>query len=623
MRVLTAISVGVILSWLTPSLSLATDEDKGAVYNSKIWDCTVDGNRFEVRFSGSITIFSKQGKDYAVLSLAETAFSELKRIKARVTDANGNLLFKRDKKDFTKACGYGEVSLYADHCYYYLTLESSQYPYTIEYEYTLEVKSLFFLRTAQMQHYIPVKHARYTLSAPSDFRFRYRCYDMDSDPVEIDSSGDQKTYVWEVFDLPALEDIDYVPPDQNTPARLVFAAETFEFEDYQFDNLTWKSIGRWYNHLAADCYAMCRILREVPYTATPSPSTVEDILYHVTDNIRYVSISIGVGGWQPHPSLKTQELGYGDCKDMSTLLVSELRNRNIEAYPALVLTRSEGKLDTDFPNFGFNHVIAMSIIGNDTIWMDPTCDECPFGYLPSEVQDVDALVVMKQGGELRRTPGCDPTDNAVLRESNLVVLSDLQFDISSTMTVSGAYAVYLRSTIPDLTEDELQRFIRRRFSGADKKYKISSFDIANLDSLHLPIEISMRARGTKPLRKIGVTIYADPFLLNPLSDLEEVITVEREFDLNLYYPRLTTDHITITWDSTLSFDSVAIPVTDSAFFDNGKVVLQSSRQDSKVTLTTEKSYNSYEIGVTQLAAFEDFRDKMKKLKSQRVKFYRD
>ena len=53
-------------------------------------------------------------------------------------------------------------------------------------------------------------------------------------------------------------------------------------------------------------------------------------------NVRYVSISLGVGRYQPHSASDVLQNGYGDCKDKHTLLSAMLRAEGIQSYPVLI-----------------------------------------------------------------------------------------------------------------------------------------------------------------------------------------------------------------------------------------------------------------------------------------------
>jgi len=588
-------------------------EDK-AIYNYKTWDCHISGNSYTLTLRYSLTIYNKRGDGYRGLSIRENDFVKLRSVSARVLDSGGREIYTRDKKDMSKACGYGSVSLYRDACTYYTVLESAQYPYTIEYEYTIESRSLFFWPGAQFQNYIPVEQASYSLTVPQGFKFHHKLYEIDIEPEIYESAG-EVTYLWTARDISALDEIDYLPPGQNGGARIEFAADRFSLDTYGIDRCDWTSIGHWYSELARERY-----LGGGPTVpGGRSAAAAKALFSDVKGKTRYVSVSIGVGGWRPNSAEQTQARGYGDCKDMSTLLVSRLRQQGIQAYPALVLTRGEGLTDVDFPNFGFNHVITMAVIEDDTLWMDCTSDNCPFEDVPWSVEDVNALVVTDDGGRIMRIAASTAEDNRRLHTTRIHINEDRRMSLDVELQTFGNYAKYLRDLLESKDQDETRRFINRQFDGSEKKYRIESYEIHNLKELDEPVIISVRAVGIKPLRKIGATLYCGPFVLDEMYSFEKADLEERAFPLYLYYPELVQSSITITWDSSLAADSVDIPGSDSLIYPFGELHLASQRSGDTVHVDFIKTYHAYQLDVDQFTDFETFRDKNKNIIKRYVK----
>ena len=75
-----------------------------------------------------------------------------------------------------------------------------------------------------------------------------------------------------------------------------------------------------------------------------------------------MSLSLGVGRYQPHAASDVLHNQYGDCKDKHTLLASLLEAEGLHA--SSVLINSSRKLDPDVPSPSqFDHVITMLPIG--------------------------------------------------------------------------------------------------------------------------------------------------------------------------------------------------------------------------------------------------------------------
>jgi tetratricopeptide (TPR) repeat protein/transglutaminase-like putative cysteine protease len=167
---------------------------------------------------------------------------------------------------------------------------------------------------------------------------------------------------------------------------------------------TWEQIGRWYAGLEKDRRAPTADVRAKAQELTKGLNTdlekIEALYDFVAKNFRYVSLSLGVGRYQPHSASDVLHDQYGDCKDKHTLLASLLEAEGLHA--SSVLINSSRKLDPDVPSPSqFDHVITMLPMGQGTnpegkkeeIWMDTTAEVAPFRLLSYSLRGKQALVI--------------------------------------------------------------------------------------------------------------------------------------------------------------------------------------------------------------------------------------
>ena len=158
--------------------------------------------------------------------------------------------------------------------------------------------------------------------------------------------------------------------DKDTAKKKKHTEED-QYPDIQLTSFTsWEQIGLWYADLEKDRRAPSPEVRakaeELTKGLTNELDKVQALYDFVSKNFRYVSLSLGVGRYQPHASGDVLHNQYGDCKDKHTLLASLLEAEGLHADSVLI--NSSRKLDPDVPSPSqFDHVITMLPMGWEKI----------------------------------------------------------------------------------------------------------------------------------------------------------------------------------------------------------------------------------------------------------------
>lgn len=289
----------------------------------------------------------------------------------------------------------------------------------VDYSYTIEDVKPFlpgdFYQGWSVHMGMPVRRSRLLVDLPKSVTPRISEHNLNFARRET-VAGDRRVYLWATKDVEKLRREPFASDSNGVHMRLTISSP-----------LTWNDIGRWYGGLARDRYVLPPDLvshvTALVKDATTLPDTIAAVHRWVAQDLRYVSISLGMGGYQPRPPAQVVETGYGDCKDKATIFVAALRALGLVAHP--VLLSSGGGVDRRHPSLDqFNHAIAAVVHPDGQYtYTDLTSDLTPYGELPLSLQGEFGLVVKLDGTTEEVTLPLDPIDRNVATERIVGALS--------------------------------------------------------------------------------------------------------------------------------------------------------------------------------------------------------
>ena len=210
--------------------------------------------------------------------------------------------------------------------------------------------------------------------------------------AKISEAQGRRIYHWESKHLERDDDQPAKDKDKKKKHRPEDDRPDIQLTTFE----SWEELGRWYANLEKDRRMPTPEVRSKADELTKGLSTdlekTEALYDYVSKNFRYVSLSLGLGRYQPHAAADVLKDQYGDCKDKHTLLASLLQAEGLRADSVLI--NSTRKLDPDVPSPSqFDHVITMLPLGGQEVWMDTTAEVAPFRLLAYTLRKKQALVI--------------------------------------------------------------------------------------------------------------------------------------------------------------------------------------------------------------------------------------
>ena len=180
-----------------------------------------------------------------------------------------------------------------------------------------------------------------------------------------------------------------------------------------------------------------------------------DILYHYLQATqRYVSIQLGIGGWQTLDAAFVSSKKYGDCKALSNYMKALLKAAGIPAYQALIYANAAGA-PVSYPDLAlprFNHVILF--VPGEQLWLECTSSTYPAGYLGDFTAGRSALLLTPGGGKLVQTPALTPAASAQTSHTDIALDALGNAVVQQHLVATGSRHDYYRSLANDKNETE-------------------------------------------------------------------------------------------------------------------------------------------------------------------------
>lgn len=537
---------------------LAKDNDAVARLDALVFTVE-DLGKAKLQVRVAFTILNDKGREFGKVSVRYDKFHQLTDLRGRLFDAQGKKIRDLKKSDTNDYSAITYYSLYEDDRVRVAELYYDTYPYTVAFEYEVNYNGVIgwpswypFLSRAS------VERSSFEVSVPADMPLRYHLRDIEPAPT-IESVGARKILRWEAANLPKLEREPYSP--SGAPCILT-APSAFEIGGYAGDMSSWASLGKWYYQLYRDRSTLpAPALTEVQQLCAnlASPREKVRVLYeHLQAKTRYVSVQLGVGGWQPFDPAYVYERSYGDCKALSNYMVAMLRAAEVEAYPVLIRSgEDEPDVIADFSSKEFNHVIVCVPQAKDTLWLECTSQTSPFAHLGAANEDRNVLLVTPEGGKLIRTPKSKSTDNQQIRRA-VVALSETGDGIAEVRTrYTGNQQDRVRWALAKSTPRERENWLREEIDVPS--FRLVSADFSEAEGKRAEIALPIKLELPRFASRSGVTrLFLRPNLMERRKYIPPEVN-ERQQPVEFDYAYLDKD--TISYRLPPNFGIEAVPPT--------------------------------------------------------------
>jgi hypothetical protein len=482
-------------------------------------------NHLTITETVRMQILDKEGYKLAVYYDYYNSFRKIKRIQYTIYDSSNKKVKKLTKADahdvmFNATYEVGDVRTII------LDPEYQNFPFTVEYEVEIEYNGYLSFPDwiPQFAPDLEVREATMTLECYSDFKFKNLELNGVPPPL-VTNTPEIKSYKWSVQNLNAVEKHKTSKSFYADQPKVYVTPLYFILEGTNGTFTSWKGFGDWYLTLNAGRDSLSNETKKdldglVKQHKGDVNSLAKAVYQYMQSKTRYISIQLGIGGYQAIPAHVVDKNGYGDCKALSNYMKAMLNYVKILSNSVLVYAgRDTPDIRNDFPSNQFNHIFLAVPSATDTLWFECTSQTTPPDYIGKFTDDRFVLWLDKNKSQMIRTPAYT-ADQSVKSTSCIVNLSkdgnaNLELDIKQTGLYFDESGFYL-----NISKDRTEKYNYAKFNFKD--FSIQSFNYTIPDRNQALLNLSYQLKVNGLGKSVGTKMVVPLGILGQLENEDEI-----------------------------------------------------------------------------------------------------
>ena len=489
---------------------------------------------------------------YAENTIKSSEFAKIKDIEASTLLPENNKFREIKVKDFTTRAVLDEDIFYQDLYSTFFVYPSLRQGAITRLKYTLDISEPFFFPGELVKRGYPVENFEFVINTQKDVVLDTKYFNTDSSKIEYSkvAKGDRIIYTWKASKISGFR------TEPNSPDHMCYLPQIIPYiHSYKLNNkdvTVFRNVDdlfHWKNKFLTNIdhrhtVAMTETVNSILKNCTSDIAKVGAIYHWVQNNIKYVANEYAEGGLVPRDPYIVYEKRYGDCKDMSAIIIEMLDIAGIKAYYTWLGTRALPYSYKDIPTTRVtNHMIATCILNNNYYFLDATDTYLPLG-LPSEaIQGKEAMIRYDNDKyEIYKVPEV-PSDSNVQTENLTLNISQGKLIGKGNLQLKGYYYPDMKHQLEKIKDAaEKSKIMRSYLQTGNNKCVINKYTIEEANkSLLINYEFSL----TDYVLENGNEIYVNLNLSQPFQDFE-LIKNDRQLDVEIAYKSQMKRNYTFT-----------------------------------------------------------------------------
>lgn len=428
-------------------------------------------------------------------------FNEIKNIEASTLVPEKRKYKTIKVKEFKEKEELSSNIFHDDTKYITFSYEGLQKGAKTKLKYRRILKDEHLIGKEYLQSYLPIIHKRYSIIADEAIDIGIATFNFDSENIEYSESNNKgvNTYSWEVKNSKEVENENWAPDVAWYVPHVIPYIKSYTIAGNTtnvFRNT--EDLFHWYSEITSgvnisqDDPEIQALVDSITSGAVDELDKVRKVFYWTQDNIKYIAIEYGMGGFIPREADFVCENRYGDCKDMASTITELLSYAGVESYITWIGTNKVPYRYSEVPTpVVDNHMIATYIDKDGKYYfLDATGRYSKFDTPSSFIQGKEALLKKGDGSfEVVTVPNVSSRDNLILEKINLKI-DGKNVKGNALTQISGYQKTQFEYEIENMSKDDKLAFYKAYFLKGSNKFIPQNFTEKNLYPIENPLELS-------------------------------------------------------------------------------------------------------------------------------------
>ncbi len=636
-------------------LTYERDTSASAVILGEFGDITFrydeSDNMFKINFERHtrIKILKVGGYDWADHEIRLYHSLNLKETVGRIRAATYNLEGEKIVKSKLNKNAVFVDQVSDNWRYVKFTMPDVKVGSVIEYTYIVESEYLVNFPEWRFQYSIPVAWSELNVKIPEYFDYKQIMSDYESvyisnhetghDRISVSSKSkssgvrnmEPTSFTTQNIDfsvnkyrhvarnIPAFSNEPMITTADNYISKIRFELQSVQFprQKIEYFTTTWDAIANklidhedFGHELIKEAFYMNDFIKELDSSVADPMERIEKIYDHIKNYMKWNGkYSIFVTS-ELRKAYNDQSGSIGDINLLLTLL---LKKAGFKAYPVVLSTRSNGIINTHFPQLTqFNYVICMVVEDNNRYLLDASDKFCTFNLLPQKCLNGMGLYISEESTgwvELNPTSIYDYETNLTLD-----MTSDAGFSGKLQNTRKDYAAYYLRRAIDE--ENDSDEFVKK-IQDSNPGLEIVEYNYSNLSDVDLPVNEDYTINIEDFAIVAGDMIYFNPMFFEHMQSNPFKLE-DRKYPIDYSYPRC--EKYTLSLKIPEDYDIVEMPAKETLSMRDGSATYLYDIQfnEGSLTLESELKINKSIFVFNEYAELKQFYTDIVKAQSQQV-----